>query len=284
MYPIEVHWRSKSESVTRILQTWNVQADSVVFVDDSPMELAEVAAAHPGIECVQFPARDSSSGLAMLRQVRDLFGKSCISEEDRLRAASLRTRAPATGATAEDFLAAAEAEISVDFSAGEDPRVLELVNKTNQFNLNGIRYAQAEWRRRLDCPGAFLEVVSYRDRFGPLGKIAILQGEVHDRCARLRTWAMSCRAFGRRIEHQCLKAVFERLGAETITFDFCATPKNTPLQECLQALLGAPAEPGCSLTQERFDAVCPALYHRVYEIGSPSAGSGRIALSAERYF
>src|SRR5262249_5757870 len=55
LFPVEVHWGAKSGSVGRILQTWNIAAESVVFVDDSPMELAEVAAAHPGIECIQFP-------------------------------------------------------------------------------------------------------------------------------------------------------------------------------------------------------------------------------------
>ena len=48
----------------RILEIWNIAADSVIFVDDSPMELAEVAAAHPGIECVLFPKEDSVACLA----------------------------------------------------------------------------------------------------------------------------------------------------------------------------------------------------------------------------
>jgi len=54
IFPMEVNWNAKSSSVERILRTWNIGADSVVFVDDSPMELAEVAAALPGIECVRF--------------------------------------------------------------------------------------------------------------------------------------------------------------------------------------------------------------------------------------
>ena len=67
VFPIEVHWNAKSGSVSRILETWNIAADSVIFVDDSPMELAEVAAAHPDIECVLFPKNDYAAGLAMLR-------------------------------------------------------------------------------------------------------------------------------------------------------------------------------------------------------------------------
>ena len=52
---MEVHWHAKSASVGRILNAWNVGPDSVVFVDDSPAELAEVKAAHPAIECIRSP-------------------------------------------------------------------------------------------------------------------------------------------------------------------------------------------------------------------------------------
>lgn len=55
VFPIEAHWRRKSESVQNILKKWNVLAESVVFVDDSPMEVAEVQTAFPGMECLVFP-------------------------------------------------------------------------------------------------------------------------------------------------------------------------------------------------------------------------------------
>ena len=59
IFPMEVGWGVKSDAVGRILETWNIGADSVVFVDDSPMELAEVAEKYPGIECLRFPVRRS---------------------------------------------------------------------------------------------------------------------------------------------------------------------------------------------------------------------------------
>ncbi len=93
VFPIEVHWNAKSGSVSRILETWNIAADSVIFVDDSPMELAEVAAAHPGIECVLFPKNDYAAGLAMLRHLRDRCGKERVSKDDALRLESIRQSA-----------------------------------------------------------------------------------------------------------------------------------------------------------------------------------------------
>ena len=90
-------------------------------------------------------------------------------------------------------------------------RAFELINKTNQFNLNGRRWKEPEWRRFLGEPGAFLVTASYEDKFGPLGEIAAMLGTAGAGKLSVDAWVMSCRAFSRRIEHQCLKYLFERL-------------------------------------------------------------------------
>lgn len=272
LFPIEVNWGQKSASVARILRQWNVGPDSVVFVDDSPMELAEVKAAHPDVECVRYPTEDDAAAVALLSRLRDLFGKERVTEEDGLRLASLRSQAAIANsglqiADLDGFLRQAEAELALDFRTDPpDPRALELVNKTNQFNLNGIRFTEGEWRARLARPGAFLLVASYTDKYGPLGKIAALAGRVENGVLHIETWAMSCRAFGRRIEHACLAALFERLGATEVVFHFQPTPRNTPLQAFLEELLGAPPGPAARLTRERFAQACPPLFHRVREV------------------
>ena len=174
VFPVEVHWNAKSGSVSRILETWNIAADSVIFVDDSPMELAEVAAAHPGIECILFPKNDYVAGLAMLRRLRDLCGKERLSSDDALRLESIRQGAAfrvqaAAAATPESFLAQAEAALTFDFGCAGEPRVLELVNKTNQFNLNGRRYTEADWRNVTSQPGAVVVSVNLRRQIRAFG-------------------------------------------------------------------------------------------------------------------
>ena len=269
VFPVEVHWEAKSGSVGRILQAWNIGADSVVFVDDSPMELAEVAAAHPGIECLHYPGNDAAAGFALLRRLRDLFGRPRLSEEDALRADSLRKgatfqRMASSPATADAFLQQAEAVISIDSDpAAHDPRALELVNKTNQFNLNGRRYVEADWRQRLSQTGAVLSVVSYQDKFGQLGKIAVLQGRQDGESLHIATWVMSCRAFSRRVEHQCLKNLFEQYGATKIVLEFSPTAKNGPLQDFFATILGERPDGPFDVTRAQFEQSCPSLYHRV---------------------
>lgn len=275
VFPMEIHWQPKSASVERFLHAWNVSADAVVFVDDSPMELAEVAASHPDLECIQFPGKDYAAGYVMLRRLRDLFGKRKISAEDYIRLGGVRKTAQfqeaACGSTLENFLQETKAAVHIDFqSSTEDSRALELVNKTNQFNLNGVRYTESDWASVLSHPDTHLIVTSYEDRFGLLGKIAVILGHLKGSTLNIRTWVMSCRAFGRRIEYVCLKACFERYGIHEIEFDFLATNKNGPLQDFLTHLLGQRPDEKVRLLRERFDKACPALYQTVYDATSRS--------------
>ena len=271
VYPIEVHWNAKSGSVTRILEAWNIAADSVIFVDDSPMELAEVAAVHPGIECVLFPKNDYQAGLSMLRHLRDCCGKERVSQDDTLRLESIRQSAvfreqASEGSAPESFLQQLGAVMTFDFAAGGEPRVLELVNKTNQFNLNGMRYTESDWRKLISAPDAVLAAVSYEDKFGPLGTIAAIAGHFVAGILTIDTWVLSCRAFARRIEHQTLKTIFDCTGARQIEFSFAATVKNGPLRNFFTSLSGEEPQGDFILTRAQFEAKCPALYHEVRQM------------------
>lgn len=271
IFPMEVHWGSKSESVARILKAWNISADAVVFVDNSPAELAEVQSVYPNLECIRFPTDEPQNVYRLLEHLRDLFGKPTVTGEDAIRLQSLRQNSqeePWTSAgSPESFLRQAEAELSLDFTKEPfDPRALELINKTNQFNLNGRRYSASEWQKYLADPNRFLLMVNYSDKYGPLGKIAVLAGRQDGKTLFLDTWVMSCRAFGRRIEYRCLEELFERFGAKQIEFDFLATGRNGPLQEFLGPLLGNSPTPGSRLSHEAFRERRLETFHRVAEL------------------
>jgi len=269
--PVEANWGAKSASVTRILEAWNVGSDGVAFVDDSAMERAEVGAAHPGLLCLAFPERDDSL-FAFLDRLRDLFGKARVLEEDRLRRESLRSARVVREATSdsaeavERFLEQAEAQLELSFAADPgDARALELVNKTNQFNLNGRRFSEAAWRESLARPGAFLLSAAYADKYGPLGKIAVVAGLRGKSRVQVETFVVSCRAFSRRIEHCLLERLLARFDAPEVAFDFAATPRNGPARDFLAGLLGhAPGSPAL-LRREEFLAKRPPLYHEVRE-------------------
>lgn len=76
---------------------------------------------------------------------------------------------------------------------------------------------------------------------------------------------MSCRAFARRIEHQCLKVLFDRFAVDEIRFMAAPTAKNGPLREFFATVLGTPPEGPFTLSRAQWESACPALYHRVSE-------------------
>jgi FkbH-like protein len=213
----------------------------VVFVDDNPLELDEIKLAHPGITCLRFFPKDPAKVWELLGTLRDLFGKPAVLEEDRLRGASIRAtsqfRQAGEHTGSIEFLQGLQGVVTIDCrNDPADMRALELINKTNQFNLNGLRVSEGEWKRYLESPGSLSITVSYQDKFGPLGKIAVVLGQQVEKRVIVSHWVMSCRAFSRQIEHHTLRALFQHSNADEIQLAFQPTPRNQPLQEFVRLM------------------------------------------------
>lgn len=270
IFPIEAHWQSKVQSVERILRTWNIGEDSVVFVDDNVREVEAVQTAFRGMDCRVFPAGDPEAFWFLLHDLSDRFGQVQATEEDKLRLASIRAGAQrsqvlaaADGLTAqEDVLRLGGGELTLTpITAPPEPRALELINKTNQFNLNGVRYLEKDWLELLKREGSVAHIISYRDKFGSLGKIAVLAGQRQRRKLVIEVWVLSCRAFSRRIEHTTMDVLFSQTDVDEIVLRFSATARNTPVREFLEEIKGeAPASGEVTITRAEFDARKPTLY------------------------
>lgn len=273
-YPIRADWGAKSRHVEEILRIWNVGADSVVFVDDSPMELDEVRTAFPSLRCLQFPKKQPAAALALFEQLRDLFGKPVLQREDSLRQASLKAfHESAHVSDPGEFIRSLQGRVIFDFSRNpENRRLPELINKTNQFNLNGVRISEAEWLRLLADPSSFVVAVAYEDKFGPLGVIGVVAGRKTAGTLDVSNWVMSCRAFSRQIEFHTIGFLFEASGAETISLAFRPTERNQPLQDFLRTLAPSAGE-SVTIGRESFEAGGYDLPHRVSIIGEPTLPS-----------
>lgn len=272
IFPFEVSWGSKAHAVSVILARWNVGPDSVVFVDDDPLELAEVHTLHPLVRCLEFPTHDPQGVISLLTDLRDLFGKRSISEEDKLRLQSIRANAALQAASgqadgfSEALLERAEAQVIFTLNKStQDTRARDLINKTNQFNLNGRRFTEGEWHNHLSHPDTFLLTATYKDRFGSLGKIAVLSGRRDQTILRIDSWVMSCRAFARRIEHQCLRYLYSKFAVTTITLDYVETPRNGPFRTFLSEVVGMKPGSPVEVSMEAFEAASPRLFHHVEE-------------------
>jgi FkbH-like protein len=272
-FPVCANWGRKSKSVGEILRVWNIGAESVVFVDDDPMELEEVCLAHPGITGLQFDGRNAAKTVALLEKLRELFGRAEIQREDSLRQASIRANAAmreaAGGAADEEFVRLLEGRVTLD--CRKDPgnkRLLELINKTNQFNLNGRRLTDGEWMQLLAEKAVVVVGVGYEDKFGPLGTIGVLIGRREDGGVRVTHWVLSCRAFSRRIEDHMLDYLFRLTGAERVDLEFERTDRNAPLEGFLKRLgLTAGSAGLVRLERVQFEGKMRDLPHKVELIG-----------------
>ena len=174
-------------------------------------------------------------------QLRDLFGKPVVQREDALRQDSIRAnvalQTAAGGSPGSEFLRGLQGRLT--FDCRKDPsnkRLLELINKTNQFNLNGVRLSEGEWIKHLEDQNVLVASVSYEDKFGPLGTIGVLSGRQVNDELELTSWVLSCRAFSRKIEDHMLDHLFNQHKVAVVRLAFRPTVRNQPLRSYLAAL------------------------------------------------
>ena len=269
-YPIESHWGNKTESVTRILDGWNIAPEHVLFIDDSQLEIESLLAAFPTLQCATFPAGDDEAIYQLVQSTYRRFQLGEKTLEDSFRMDSIRTGSDFKKQmqnaidTQDDFLASTEPHIVVDTKVTADmARPFDLVNKTNQFNLNGVRYDASTWRSLHERADTFIWAIDYQDKFGPLGIISILGGTIQGDDCVLDLWVLSCRAFGRRIEFATLLALFQQTSVLRIRLDYRRTERNEPTRETITRLLETDIDSAGALllTKAQFEKRCPPLHH-----------------------
>jgi FkbH-like protein len=268
-FPVQASWGPKSQAVAEILRAWNIGADSVVFVDDSAMELEEVRTAFPSMTCLQFSKKNPAMALALFERLRDLFGKPAVHREDSLRQASIRAtqrfHEAAASSDTREFVRNLHGRVTFDTCKNAaNQRLLELINKTNQFNLNGLRLSEGEWMRLLGDEGSFVVGVAYEDRFGPLGTIGVMAGRQAGDRFEIASWVLSCRAFSRKIEHHMLEFVFRQLNPAAVRLAFRPTERNRPFQQFLKSIGSYEEADGeMLLSREQFYSHIDDLPHEV---------------------
>ena len=227
------NWDDKPANLERIAKDLSLGLDSFVFLDDNPLERAIVRSRLPQVavpECGQTPWEM----LAALR--RGLYFEAVtLTEEDRLRHASYRGNAARAAAeesapSLESFLSGLEmAARHGPVDAETLPRVAQLINKTNQFNLTTRRYTEDQVRAMASSPDWWCRWFRLADRFGDHGLIGVILAEESPSEWRIDTWLMSCRVLGRRMEDfmcACLMSAAQREGATAVVGEYIPTEKN----------------------------------------------------------
>jgi FkbH-like protein len=228
-------YNAKSSQIKEIARQLNLGLDSFVFVDDNPIEIEEVSSALPEVRTMKFPANDD--GLpAFFERLSALFARPVLTTEDAERTEMYRRRLDgmvpdaSEGADLTDFLRGLEMALIIhDRSQGGRTRAVQLINKTNQFNLNGRRVCDDDVAAML-AAGGRLYGATLNDRTGSHGEILAC---LIDAGGTVRSLVMSCRVFQRRLEY----AFFSWLGGEEnppTTLEFGSTPRNEPMRRFLE--------------------------------------------------
>jgi FkbH-like protein len=232
----EIHWEPKSLSVGRILERLKLSTAGVVFLDDNPVERAEVRRLFPDIAVPELPD-DPAQRVPMLER-SGLFDHRLATRESRDRNRmyaenAARDDAQRDAGDYQDFLRGLDMVMEAAPLEAARERVLELINKTNQFNLTTRRHS---WSELATVTGnGFGRCYRLADRFGDNGIISVVAvARDAGEDARIDLWLMSCRVLGRKVEDAILADVAARaraLGARRLVGEFRPTAKNALVRE-----------------------------------------------------
>lgn len=229
-------YHPKSAQLSELAKQLNLGLESFAFIDDNPVEIAEVSEALPAVVALTFPATASDLP-ALTRVLSGFFHRDTLTAEDRDRTTMYRRRlegiAPreVEGSDLTSFLSTLGMRLDVrDRSQGDRTRAVQLINKTNQFNLNGIRRSDDEVGQILH-EGGHLYTAFLTDKHGAHGEIlsCLLDGD-----GTIRSLVMSCRVFQRRVEHAFM-VWLSSVHPGPKHLEFIETERNEPFRSFLNA-------------------------------------------------
>jgi FkbH-like protein len=231
------NWQDKANNIREIAATLNIGVDSLVFLDDNPVERGLVREVLPEVSVPEV-TEDPADYPGILARA-GYFEAVGISAEDLKRADYYQANAERISlkkiGNLEEYLASLEmvATISPFDSVGR-VRIAQLINKSNQFNLTTRRYTENEVAQMENDPAKFCIQVRLVDRFGDNGMISVIIFDKGEREWRCDTWLMSCRVLGRRVEELVLAHIAEAAraaGAERLIGVYFPTKKNGMVAE-----------------------------------------------------
>jgi FkbH-like protein len=233
-----INWQDKARTIAELATELNLGLQSVVFIDDNPVERARVREALPEVFVPEWP-EDRLLYRSSLLALR-CFDAPALSREDAERtemyaAERRREAAKIEVGSIDDWLKTLDLVVRVErVNAVNLTRTVQLLNKTNQMNLSTRRVTEAELKDWLQDPNHEMSVISVSDRFGDAGLTGIVSFEIRDGVASIVDFVLSCRVMGRKIEETMVHLVVEaarRHGLARVEALYSPTAKNKPCLE-----------------------------------------------------
>ena len=230
---MRINWSDKASNIRAIAEDLNIGLDSMVFVDDNPTERELIRQQLPMVAVPEWPSQPYELPAFYAQLVREYFAVYTLTAEDKRKTEQYRQNASRAQAQAqftnmEDFLRSLQMELTIcEATDITIPRIAQLTQKTNQFNLTTKRYTENDIRRLL-ADGAKIWTLAVRDKFGDYGITGLL---ILTKQGVIDTLLMSCRVLGKGIEEAFVQAVLRQVGLEAIRAKYIPTMKNGQVAE-----------------------------------------------------
>jgi FkbH-like protein len=266
-----INWQDKARNIADLASELNLGLQSVVFIDDNPVERARVREALPEVFVPEWP-EDKLLYASTLRALR-CFDTPSLSKEDLERtelytAERKRESLRVEVGSVDDWLKGLNIVVRVaPVTATNLARTTQLLNKTNQLNLSTKRYTEGELSAWVASADHELWTVSVADRFGDAGLTGIVSVEYEAEQAIVSDFVLSCRVMGRKIEETLLHlavSAARRRGLPRVRARYLPTKKNKPCLEFFQRS-GFEASGNDFLWDASRDYGCPDVIHLTAE-------------------
>lgn len=248
-------WQPKSESILTLSRDLSLGLDSFVFLDDSPMECAEVESSCPGVRVIHLPEDwsqsefvdhlwllDAGVSTAEDRRRAEMYEQELVRVEERKKSSDFAA-----------FLTALNLDIRMEIALESDfDRLSQLAIRTNQFNTTGENFDSAQLRAWSDAVDKEVFAVRVSDRYGDYGLVGCAVVNWSTNSFVVPVLMLSCRVLGRGVEHAILRELAQKAsdkGFNTMYLACNDLPRNQPVRaflsefgEVLQSVEGLGAQ------------------------------------------
>ena len=206
----------------------------MLFMDDDYMNLIDVAVNHPEIDIIH-SSKYPEISLDRISKSK-YFNFLDVTKEDLDRKINQsilikQNKLKKNFSNYEDFLKSLDIKIiEHDFNEGNKVRIIQLINKTNQFNLTSKRYSETEIETMLKGPFKF-GVFEYVDKFGSQGIISVCILKEEQNVTKIDTWLMSCRVLNRKVENKVFDWIKKVTKSDTVKGIYIPTKKNMMVKD-----------------------------------------------------
>lgn len=239
---LKINWHKKSDNIVSLASELSLGLDSFLFIDDNPVECAEVSSLGHGISVVNLPTNRKWS--TILNNIWELDPKR-VTDEDKRRNLFYKNNYQRENLRQEstsffDFIE--NLNLEINFSKLDTKNIIraaQLSQRTNQFNLAANRYYEDDLQIMCNVSNILIFTVSARDRFGDYGIIGLLVCNLNypDEMLNIDGFFLSCRILGRGAEFHVLTFIVktaEENGLKKVCFNLKRTDRNVPAQQFLE--------------------------------------------------